>query len=181
MDEQLVEAPKAAGDGYWACGMITCPACTGVIVCLGTSELAGGISQDFRIIYPSSPPPKVSGEVPETFKADYIEAHLVLSISAKASSALSRRVLQSVLSDQGYTQRNLYNQIQGVLAEKHPDKVLPSGLRDLIDAVRRFGNFSAHPTTDSTDLQIIDVEPEEAEWCLEIIDACLTTTTSDPR
>ena len=170
-DDQLVEAPKAGGDGYWACGMITCPECTGVIVCLGTSELAGGNSQDFHIIYPSSPPPKVSGDVPEALRVDYIEAHSVLLISAKASSALSRRVLQSILNDQGYNRRNLYDQIQEVLAENHQDKVLPSGLRSLIQAVHRFGNFSAHPITDSTGLQIIDVEPEEAEWCLEIIDA----------
>ena len=38
-----------------------------------------------------------------------------------------------------------------------------------MDAIRNFGNFSAHPITDVTTLQIIDVQPEEAEWCLEII------------
>ena len=27
----------------------------------------------------------------------------------------------------------------------------------------------AHPITDLTSLQIIDVEPGEAEWCLEIV------------
>jgi len=28
-----------------------------------------------------------------------------------------------------------------------------------------------HPINDKTSLQIIDVEPQEAEWCLEILEA----------
>jgi hypothetical protein len=39
-----------------------------------------------------------------------------------------------------------------------------------IDAVRNFGNFSAHPIDDKTALQIIDVDPHEAEWCLQILE-----------
>jgi hypothetical protein len=41
-----------------------------------------------------------------------------------------------------------------------------------VDGIRNFGNFSAHPVTDATTLQIIDVEPHEAEWCLEIVEEC---------
>ena len=40
-----------------------------------------------------------------------------------------------------------------------------------MEAVRHFGNFAAHPITEVTGLQVIDVEAEEAEWCLEIIEA----------
>jgi hypothetical protein len=43
-------------------------------------------------------------------------------------------------------------------------------LRVTVDGIRNFGNFSAHPTDDKTTLQVIDVEPHEAEWCLEIIE-----------
>ena len=39
-----------------------------------------------------------------------------------------------------------------------------------MDGIRNFGNFSAHPITEVTSLQIIDVEPHEAEWCLEILE-----------
>jgi hypothetical protein len=35
-----------------------------------------------------------------------------------------------------------------------------------------FGNFSAHPINDKTALQIIEVEPHEAEWCLDILEEC---------
>ena len=91
-------------------------------------------------------------------------------MSAKASAALSRRVLQAILIDQGYAKKNLYGQIDGVLNESDSKKALPQGLHEIIDAIRQFGNLSAHPITDITSLQVIDVEPEEAEWCLEIIE-----------
>jgi hypothetical protein len=41
----------------------------------------------------------------------------------------------------------------------------------MLDAIRNFGNFSAHPITDQTTLQIIDVDDHEAEYCLDILDA----------
>lgn len=58
-----------------------------------------------------------------------------------------------------------------LLKEADPQKAIPGALRDTIDAIRNFGNFGAHPMTDVTSLQVIDVEPEEAEWCLEILEA----------
>ena len=61
-------------------------------------------------------------------------------------------------------------QIEALLTEKDASRVLPSGLSGVVDAIRKFGNFSAHPITDVTTSQIIDVEPDEAEWCLEIIE-----------
>ncbi len=41
----------------------------------------------------------------------------------------------------------------------------------IVDAIRQFGNFAAHKITDQTTLQVIDVEPHEAEYCLDILDA----------
>ncbi len=61
-------------------------------------------------------------------------------------------------------------QISAFINETDPKKAPPQALADSVDAVRNFGNFSAHPINDVTSLQIVDVEPEEAEWCLEIIE-----------
>jgi hypothetical protein len=113
------------------------------------------------------PTPK---EVPEEIKEDYEEACLVLSTSNKASAALSRRCLQAILRGQGYKQRDLAQQIDALLAEKDPAKAIPTALRETVDAIRNFGNFSAHPVTDLTTLQIIAVEPNEAEWRLDILE-----------
>ncbi len=71
--------------------------------------------------------------------------------------------------EQGYAGPNLATQLDAVLNEQDARKALPNDLHTTVDAIRGFGNFSAHPITDQTTLQVIDVEDEEAEWCLEIV------------
>jgi Domain of unknown function (DUF4145) len=81
-----------------------------------------------------------------------------------------RRCLQTILRNQGYAQRDLAHLIDALLGEQDLAKAIPTALRETVDAIRNFGNFSAHPVTDQTTLQIIPVEPHEAEWCLEILE-----------
>ena len=127
---------------------------------------------DRKIIYPVvSQQVGVDPAVSEHLAAEFVEASNVLPISAKASAALSRRILQSILNEQGYKGGDLAKQVDAVLNEADPNRVVPMAIRNKVDAIRNFGNFSAHPITDLTTLQIIDVEPEEAEWCLEIVSA----------
>ena len=95
----------------------------------------------------------------------------MLPVSAKASAALSRRILQAILNVQGYTGKDLAQQIDYVLEEESLERILPPSIRQTIDAVRNLGNFAAHQTTDKSGLQVIDVDQDEAEWCLEIIEA----------
>jgi len=101
---------------------------------------------------------------------DYVAACNVLPISPKASAALSRRCLQIMLHDHGYKSGDLAKEIDLLLNETDPKRGLPQRLYDVVDGIRNFGNFSAHPITDKTSLQVIDVEDHEAEWCLEIIE-----------
>jgi hypothetical protein len=96
-----------------------------------------------------------------------VEACVVLPFSTKASAALARRCLQAMLNEQGFREKDLEKQIQQLLDAK----VLPTHIHKTVDAIRKFGNFSAHPINDRTSLQVIDVEPHEAEWCLEILEA----------
>ncbi|WP_210245791.1 MULTISPECIES: DUF4145 domain-containing protein [Alphaproteobacteria] len=112
----------------------------------------------------------ISVHVPAFISQDYNEACEVLPISPKASAALSRRCLQNILNSLGYIAKDLAKQIDALLNETDPRKALPLGLHQTVDAVRNFGNFSAHPIDEKTTLQIIDVDPEEAEWCLEILE-----------
>ncbi len=108
--------------------------------------------------------------MPPEIAADYEEACQVLPISPKASAALARRCLQAILRAHGYKAKDLAKEIDLLLDESDPKKAIPETLRLTVDGIRNFGNFSAHPVTDATTLQIIDVEPEEAEWCLEILE-----------
>lgn len=105
-------------------------------------------------------------EVPENVAENYREACLVLNDSPKASAALSRRCLQSILRDAaGVTESNLHNEIGAAM--KH----VPSYIADNLHAVREVGNFAAHPEKSESSGEIVAVEPEEAEWNLDTIES----------
>ncbi len=105
-------------------------------------------------------------EVAESIAADYNEACLVLSDSPQASAALSRRCLQHLLAERGVsTKRNLSDCIDDALATH-----LPSHIADDLDAIRNVGNFAAHPLKSTSSGEVLPVEPEEAEWNLDVLD-----------
>lgn len=153
----------------WAYRTAMCPACRREIIQIGQRNENNVSLSDWRTIYPvAGSRGPVSEDVPAAIAADYVEACNVLPISAKASAAMSRRCLQAMLHAHGYRAANLAREIDLLLGETDPLKALPLRIRAAVDAVRNFGNFSAHPLNDQTTLQVIDVEPAEAEWCLEI-------------
>jgi hypothetical protein len=161
----------------WRVQYMSCPECRKSILRLGTMKIQGNNMppadpSTWLLIHPTgsarAPVPK---EVPPSIASDYTEAAKVLQFSPKASAALSRRCLQSVLREEGYTQKDLSKQIDAVLAETVGSKTLPSSVHMIVDTVRNFGNFAAHKITDQTTLQLIDVEPAEAEFCLDVLDS----------
>ena len=101
--------------------------------------------------------------VPKDIQTDYREACSVLPISAKASAALSRRVLETILIEQGYKDGTLYQKIQDALNAG----TLPENVTKVIDVVRIVGNASAHSQNRDG---IVAVEPGDAEWLLDIIE-----------
>ena len=171
-------------DGDWAVTRMLCPACKRLVLLLarGMAAYTGrahtpetfshlGAVTESRLIRPkgaSRPPcpPEVTAEAPN-IAADYAEASLVLADSPKASAALSRRALQQLLRERaGTTQRDLAPAIQEVLDSKQ----LPSHLARDLDAVRNTGNFAAHPLKSTTTGTVIEVEPGEAEWNLDMLE-----------
>jgi hypothetical protein len=104
--------------------------------------------------------------VPDYLAQDYHEAALVLPFSPKASAALSRRCLQIVLREAGNTKsKDLSGQIDEILSS------LPSTISQNLDAIRAVGNFAAHPIKSQSTGEIIEVEPGEAEWNLDVLDS----------
>ncbi len=98
---------------------------------------------------------------------DYNESALVLADSAKASAALSRRALQHILREKAGVKRgDLSGEIQQVLDSGK----LPSDIADNLDAVRNIGNFATHPIKSKASGEIVEVEPNEAEWNLEVLE-----------
>lgn len=138
-----------------------CPNCKKPIVAAQTKE---GGNQSDRLVYPPNMVRPVSGDVPKEIREDFLEAAAVLSTSEKASAALSRRCLQNLLTDVGYKQKDLNDQIEQAIGD------LPKRLGDNLDAVRTIGNFAVHPIKYQSTGEIVDVEPQEAEWDLDVLE-----------
>jgi hypothetical protein len=115
-----------------------------------------------KTILREPPPPKVPGDIAN----DYLGAAAVLADSPKASAALSRRCLQHFFHKVvGVKKADLAREIDEVMASG----VLPSNIADELDKIRIVGNFAAHLNKATATGIILDVEPGEAEWNLEVL------------
>jgi hypothetical protein len=125
-----------------------------------------------RILFPKHRGvlPTIPPEVPANLRHDLLEAARLLEPSPKASAALSRRLLQNIFHhEMGIKKRNLDAEIEFFIAESRA----PSYLTDAVDMIRVAGNFAAHPLKYESVDKIVDVEPGEAEWALEVLVAML--------
>lgn len=153
---------------YWNVIYEICPTCEREIIHLYRSPIGISGGGEKILVYPKSTSRSpLPAEVPKIFSDDYVEACLVLNDSSKASAALSRRCLQNLLREKaGIKKGNLYDEIQEVLDSNQ----LPSYLAESIDGVRSIGNFAAHPVKSTNTGEIIEVEPGEAEWLLDVLE-----------
>jgi len=164
-------------EGRWVVKSTTCPACHKAVLRLlkqvglklGNTYVPAGKAAVDMLIWPKgiarAPLPK---EVPTDVAEDYVEACNVLPDSLKASAALSRRCLQTLLVKKAAVKsKDLYDQIQEVL----DSKTLPSHLADDLHAVRVIGNFGAHPIKSKSTGEIVPVEPGEPDWNLDVLEA----------
>ena len=168
-------------DSHWWLEKITCSACNRFILRLVNADGIVSINKALlrhalpdnteliSLIRPriASRPP-VPAEVPSELAKDYVEACLIIADSPKASAALSRRCLQQILRDKARVQHS--NDLATAIGEAVKDPSMPSDMADCLDAVRHIGNFAAHPNKGMNTGEIMEVEPGEAEWCLEVIE-----------
>jgi hypothetical protein len=152
----------------------TCPTCHELIVRLRRlcPSTTGDITDlpetlEVKLLHPPSPPRRAPDEVDEPYASDYEEAALVLSDSPKASAAVSRRLLQSIIRDKaGFKKASLDQEIQAVIDAGQ----VPTDLVNDLDALRTVGNFAAHPTKSTNTGEVVEVEPGEAGWLLDLLD-----------
>lgn len=166
-----------------------CPSCSKIVVAFREGEIysySGGTRTyvspyhltSEEIIYPKVSSRPLADEVPDTYREEYEEAFLTNGMSSKASAALSRRLLQSILQTElGIKKRNLSDEIDEFISTAGA----PSYLNDAIDAIRNIGNFGAHPIKNTNTGEIVDVEEGEAEWLLEVIEFLLDFVFVQPR
>jgi hypothetical protein len=182
VDFHDVPVPLGIGtdvDGQWMLVRRHCPACKRIVLYLenGVGQINPANQLPFTLnvvnksllVWPKgisrAPCP---AEVPVPLIEDYNEACLVLSDSPKASAALSRRCLQTLLRESVKVKPgDLYDEIQQVI----DSKTLPSTIAESIDAVRVIGNFAAHPTKSKNTGEVVPVGPDEAEWNLDVLES----------
>jgi hypothetical protein len=171
-----IEIGEDRQGGWWIDAQL-CPACGNQILVLLNKMKVGTTHQGLpsygnvrsrHLVWPKSAVrPLPPNEVPKDLSDDYIEAAMVLSDSPKASAALSRRCLQHLIRETiGIKKGTLSQEIDEVLKAAN----LPGHLSESIDAIRNIGNFSAHPTKDTSSGEILPVEVGEAEWNLDVLD-----------
>jgi hypothetical protein len=157
-----------------------CPECKDFIVVLRRGSIwtqyngndayhEMGEVRSTEVLHPSNRTERVlPDEVPLNYRRDFSESALTLAISPRASAALSRRILQHIFHSEPQINANsLAAEIERFI---HLPGV-PSQLTEAIDAIRNIGNFAAHPLKDSQTGLVIDVEPGEAEWLLDVLEA----------
>jgi len=175
-ERKVIQIDNDADKG-WGIFRYDCPACKRMNLFLvnGKRVNASPIGWHFVEIFSEVPirprgssRPPCPPEVPIHIAEDYTESCLVLQISPKASAALSRRCLQNLLRNAANVKHgNLADEIQETIDSKQ----LPSHLIEVIDAVRHIGNFAAHPMKSKSTGEILPVEPQEAEWNLDVLEA----------
>lgn len=174
--ESLVRSqPFRTNDGQdWLAWAQICPECEKPIIFLEASMVIdntggrlGSVSRFMAYPQRASLRP-LPAEVPNPYRRDFDEAVAVLPLSAKASAALSRRNLQAVIRDKaGIKGKDLNAEIQEII----DSGAVPSFITEGLDAVRNIGNFAAHPIKSISTGEIVEVEPGEAEWNLDVLES----------
>jgi hypothetical protein len=154
----------------WQAAHQRCPECHGSIVFLIETIVQDvgvqGSSEEIAV-YPRPRARHVPAEVPDPYRRDFTESSLVLADSEKASAALSRRCLQTLLRDMaGVKHADLSNEIDEFIRGGKA----PSDVEEGLHAVRNIGNFAAHPIKSKSTGTILDVKPGEAERNLDVLE-----------
>jgi hypothetical protein len=164
-----------------------CPHCGGILVFLAEGPAHSGFgreddfkeSPEFKLIYPIAQPRVIPDpEIPVQLRRDFNESLAVLPHSPKASAALNRRILQHVLREHfKIKERDLSTEIDKFIQTPG----VPSHLSQAVDAVRNVGNFAAHPLKSTNTGEVVDVEPGEAEWLIEVIESLFDFAFIQPQ
>ncbi|MEN4751139.1 DUF4145 domain-containing protein [Pseudomonas sp. Ps21-P2] len=117
-------------------------------------------------------------EIPEKYRQELEEARTAINYSPKASAALSRRLLQMTFHNElKIKARDLSKEIDEFIESSKA----PTYLTSAVDAIRNIGNFAAHPIKNSHTGDIVEVEPGEAEWLLEVLTALFDFVFVQPQ
>ena len=142
-------------------GIYHCPNCDNeTVVARGYKGFCGNREVN---IYPNAQFKRFPEYVPELIRRDYEEAVAIADISPRASAALARCCLQSMIRDFWDIHEESLNAEIDALHEK-----LDPTLWNAIDGIRRIGSIGDH-MEDSIDI-ITETEPDEADMLIKLIE-----------
>lgn len=149
--------------------------CEEIVVQITRTE-GSGMGETWIALPKHNALPALNQLVTDPWRKDYLEAWKILEDSPRMSAVLSRRILGDLLEKYaGRKEYTLASRIDEFIKEtKHPLYI-----RQNLHYLREMGDFGAHtqvrqaPSTGTPDLPaepvIIDVDPQEAEWTLQVI------------
>jgi Domain of unknown function (DUF4145) len=155
--------------GVWDIDSGVCPSCNRTMILLTTTSAETEVPHiEVQAWSKELPRSELPPEVTEPYLSDFYEACFILPDSPRASAALSRHCLQTLLRDKADVRPDdLSNEIDQVLASKALAPELASSLAATLDVV----NFAANPVKSSHPGLIAAVEPGEAEFLLDVLEA----------
>jgi hypothetical protein len=153
--------------GIWMIRFMVCPECDDFIAELMLTGPSGEPVEISALAWPRHAARAVAAEVDKRYADDYKQASAILTISPKASAALSRRLVQEIIREKaGITEKTLDAEITALIASGQ----LPSWLSENVDSIRAVGNFAAHPIKSTNTGDVVEIEPGEAEFLLDVLD-----------
>ena len=155
-----------------------CPSCNEKVIWLDESILTleeGGYRSEVKsrtLLWPKHAVCKVPDGVLEHLASDFREAHDTLPISPKASAPrLVGDACEAIIQEQeAILDRNLFDQVKKLLALNKVPKYL-AGTISTPSATS--GTSPPIPRSDQNTGEIVDVDPNEASWTLEVLEGLL--------
>lgn len=148
-------------DGTWQCANLRCPTCDRLIVSVRSDR-----GKDYPMLPPGSARARLSEYVPAELAAEYWTASQVLPFSEEASAAISRRLLQRVLSwKAGAGYGGLATQVERAIASP----TMPEYLKEALATYAKLAKLEAHDVKSFRCDTLTRVNEGEALWLLELL------------
>jgi hypothetical protein len=147
--------------GTWQVANSRCAVCDRIIVSIRSEEGA-----DFPALPYGTVRARLSDDVPADLAAEYKKASEVLPFSEEASAAISRRLLQRVLSAKaGAGYGGLADQVGRAIASPS----IPEYLREALATYAKLAKLEAHEVKSYRCDTLAAVNEGEAMWLLEVL------------
>jgi hypothetical protein len=175
MYEVFEDLESAMVNAAYELAWMSCPLCAGLMVWLRTGRVGLCEEELVRVdtetlLYPQGATRAVDSSVPERYRTAFLEACSVLPYSRRASAAIGRQVLLTLLRDELGASRH---DLAGAINETVSRSVLPAHINEAWAGVRQKAGLPGQMVKNMAPATITDAAPGEPELLIEVIDVLL--------